>query len=65
MPEDILGMYGADSSQPQRAAATNGGKITPKSPDYHPPTGPSGINDPKTPGLHGSNHGNCGTQGKR
>ena len=42
----------------------SGGKPTPKPIDYKPPVGPSNINDPKTPGLHGSNLGNCGTQRK-
>ena len=32
--------------------------------NYQPPQGPSNINEPKTPGLHGENHGNCGTQGR-
>lgn len=44
---------------------TEGGRAEPKELDYKPPEGPKGINDPKTPGLHGTNHGNCGTQGKR
>lgn len=43
----------------------DGGKIDPKPTSYSPPQGPKSINDPKTPGLHGTNHGNCGTQGKR
>jgi len=29
---------------------------------YQPPVGPSNINESKTPGLHGDNCGNCGTQ---
>ena len=32
---------------------------------YRPPVGPSNINDSKSPGLHGTNHGNSGTQGRR
>ena len=32
--------------------------------NYQPPVGPSNVNDPKTPGLHGNNHGNNGTQGR-
>jgi hypothetical protein len=41
-----------------------GGKLDPKPIDYSPPQGPKGINDPKTPGLHGTNHGNAPGQGK-
>ncbi len=44
--------------------ATNGGKREPKTLAYSPPVGPKSINDPKTPGIHGTNHGCCGTQGK-
>lgn len=62
---DILSQFGKDSNQPQVARATNGGQQAVKSIPYSPPKGPSNINDPKTPGIHGSNHGNCGTQGKR
>jgi hypothetical protein len=59
---DILGGFGRDSRSPQAPRATNGGQQTPKTIPYSPPKGPVGINDPKTPGLHGTNHGNCGTQ---
>lgn len=62
---DILSEYGNDSSQPQQPRATNGGQCTPKPIPYSPPQGPSNINDGKSPGLHGTNHGNCGTQGRR
>lgn len=62
---DILGMYGKNSPQPQASVATNGGKIDPKPiANYSPPKGPSNINNPQSSGLHGTNHGNCGTQGK-
>lgn len=64
MSKDILDMYGSNSSQPQVPSATNGGRQDPKTIPYDPPKGPTGINDPKTPGLHGNNHGNCGTQHK-
>lgn len=30
---------------------------------YKPPQGPANITDPRGPGLHGDNYGNCGTQG--
>lgn len=42
----------------------DGGKPEVKELPYSPPQGPSNINDPKTPGLHGENHGNNGAQGK-
>lgn len=64
MAKDILGMYGRNSSQPQAAKNTNGGKLSPKPIRYSPPVGPKGISDPKAPGLHGSNHGNCVKQGR-
>jgi hypothetical protein len=63
---DILGQYGKNSPQPQAAPAKSGGVTQAKEiTNYSPPRGPSNINDPKTPGLHGDNHGVCGTQGKR
>lgn len=64
MDKDILSMYGKDTSQPQVASATNGGRMEPKTIPYSAPQGPKGINDPKTPGIHGTNHGSCGTQHK-
>lgn len=64
MARDILNEYGKDSNAPMAPRATNGGQMQPKSLPYSPPVGPSNINDPKSPGLHGTNHGNCGTQGK-
>lgn len=42
----------------------NGGKPEKKDLPMEQPAGPKGINDPQTPGLHGTNHGNAGTQGK-
>lgn len=65
MTRDILGEFGKDSSQPQAARATKGGVTEAKDLPYSPPVGPSNINDPKTPGIHGTNHGNTGTQGRR
>ncbi len=59
---DILSEFGNDSSQPQSPRASSGGAMMPKPLPYSPPVGPSNINDPKSPGLHGTNHGNCGTQ---
>lgn len=52
-----------NSSMPNNRA-TNGGQQEPKTIPYSPPVGPTSINDPKTPGIHGTNHGCCGTQGK-
>lgn len=63
MSRDILGEYGPESSQPQVSRAGNGGKQTPKDIPYEAPKGPSNIRDPKTPGIHGTNHP-CGSQGK-
>ena len=65
MARDILSEYGPDSSQPQAERASGGGAMMPKPLPYSPPKGPSNINDPKSPGLHGDNHGYCGTQGRR
>lgn len=64
MAREILGEFGPDSSQPQRPSATNGGQPVVKEMPYDPPKGPSGINDGRSPGIHGDNHGNCGTQGR-
>lgn len=41
----------------------DGGKPDPKPIEYSPPKGPIGINDPKGPGIHGTNLGPSGTQG--
>lgn len=65
MAGDILGMYGRDTQQTQTPSRTMNGTPAPKPINYSAPTGPKGINDPKTPGIHGTNHGVCGTQGKR
>lgn len=63
MARDILSEYGPESTSP--GASGSGGKQDPKPLPYSPPVGPISINDPKTPGIHGTNHGNCGTQGRR
>lgn len=65
MARDILSDYGPDSPSNQQGRATNGGQCDPKPIPYDPPKGPSNINDPKSPGIHGTNHGNNGTQGRR
>jgi hypothetical protein len=64
MAKDILNEYGSDTSQPQAGRATNGGQCDPKPINYSPPVGPKNINDPKSPGIHGTNHGCCVMQGK-
>lgn len=64
MARDILSGFGRDSSQPQASVATNGGRQMPKEIPYDPPIGPKNINDPKSPGIHGTNHGNCVGQGR-
>ena len=57
MANDILSEYGRGSSQPQRAGATSGGVTQARDLPYSEPQGPKGIMDPKSPGLHGVNHG--------
>lgn len=67
MPRDILSEYGKDVSHPQAARATTGGvKSARDVMNYSPPKGPSNINDPKSPGLHGDSHGmaRCPTAGR-
>lgn len=61
---EILSSYGKDSKQTQAPRAANGGKMPVKPIPYSPPKGPTGIMK-EGPGLGGTNHGNCGTQGKR
>lgn len=60
MANDILSQYGPGTSQPQRGGVSCGGVLPGDTKDvrnYSPPVGPKGIMDPKSPGLHGSNHG--------
>lgn len=57
MARDILGEYGKDIPHPQAARATSGGVKEAKTLEYCPPQGPSNINDPKGPGIHGTSHG--------
>lgn len=64
MARDILSDYGPDSMMDQKPRATNGGEMMKKEMNYSPPVGPSNINDPKSPGLHGTNHGNKVNQGR-
>lgn len=65
MSRDILSEYGPESHQPQAARATCGGVKEAKPTSYSPPQGPTSINSPQRPGIGGTNHGNCGSQGKR
>ena len=64
MSRDILSEFGPNSPSPQAATASIGGKMPPKDIPYSPPIGPKSINDPKSPGIHGTNHGNCPGQGR-
>lgn len=63
MSDDILSDYGRDSATAQKPRATNGGHFTPTPINYSPPKGPSGQMQ-QGPGIHGDNHGCCGTQGE-
>ena len=63
MARDILNEFGPDSPMDQKPRATSGGCTTAKELPYDPPKGPTGMMQ-KSPGLHGTNHGCCGTQGK-
>lgn len=57
MPRDILSEFGKDTNKPQAARATKGGETSARDVHtYRPPVGPSNINDPKGPGLHGNVH---------
>jgi hypothetical protein len=58
MARDILSQYGPDTHQPQPPRASSGGVTRARDVhNYCPPQGPTNINDPKGPGLHGTNHG--------
>lgn len=63
MSDDILNEYGKDSGAGQKPRATNGGHCEPKPLPYSPPVGPTGHMQSSV-GLHGSNMGTCGTQGR-
>lgn len=62
MSRDILSDYGPESKSGPRP--TNGGCCEAKPLPYSPPKGPT-TQMRDRPGLGGTNHGNCGTQGKR
>ncbi len=60
MSRPILGGFGSNSRQPQAPVADDGGIFPDDVKDvmnYSPPQGPKNIMDPKSPGLHGKNHG--------
>lgn len=59
---DPLSMYGNSHSGGKRASC--GGVERAKELPYSPPKGPTSQMQ-QGPGLHGTNHGNAGTQGKR
>jgi len=64
MARDILSEYGPDSRSPQAPRASSGGVTQARDVmGYSPPRGPTNVMDPKSPGLHGTNLGNCGSQG--
>ena len=64
MARDILSEYGPDARKPQASRAGAGGVMQARDVmNYSPPTGPTNIGDAKSPGLHGHNCGNAGTQG--
>lgn len=69
MARDILSEFGPDHNSSKGSTGSSGlssGGGKPERKDVHaykPPRGPSSINNPKAPGLHGDVHG-CGTQGK-
>jgi hypothetical protein len=62
MNGDILRNYGPDRREDGKRA-TNGGQMEKKELPYSPPTGPKGQTH-NAPGLGGTNHGCCGTQGR-
>lgn len=65
MARDILSEFGPNSPSDQKPGAVSGGVTEAKPLPYSPPVGPKSINDGNSPGLHGTNHGECGSQGKR
>lgn len=63
MKGEILSEYGPES-KPGGSRASCGGVCDPKPLPYSPPKGPTQQMRQKV-GLGGTNHGNCGTQGRR
>lgn len=60
---DVLSRF--RGNMPAADASPKGGVTQAKPLPYSPPVGPTSVNNPKSPGLHGDNHGNNGTQGNR
>lgn len=55
MARDILGEYGPDSPNPQKGRAHTGGVKDARDVNaYRPPQGPSSVDNPASPGLHGN-----------
>jgi len=55
MARDILGEYGPESPNPQKARASTGGVKQARDVNaYKMPQGPTSINNPQSPGLHGN-----------
>ena len=55
MARDILGEFGPESGDVQKAKATSGGAQQPKDVmGYKSPYGPTSVDNPKSPGLHGN-----------
>lgn len=64
MARDILSEYGRDSGAGNKPPASSGGVMSARDVmNYRPPQGPTNIGDAKSPGLHGDNCGNTGSQG--
>ena len=61
MSKGILSEYGPESTSGSRTSS--GGKQDPKPLPYSPPKGPVGQSH-NSPGLGGTNHGQCGSQGR-
>jgi hypothetical protein len=54
---DILSEYGKDSGADEKPRAGSGGvKSARDVMNYKPPVGPTSIDNPKSPGLHGNVH---------
>lgn len=59
MGRDMLSEFGLDKPMTTPSRAGSGGVTAARPvPNYSPPVGPRGINDPDGAGIHGSNYGN-------
>ena len=61
MSKDIHGMFGPERKNESRPSGKHE-HTTPKPLPYSEPVGPK--NRTRGPGIGGTNHGSCGTQGK-